>query len=593
MNDQRSKQAFRLAIKHYWQQLVIDWKVSFSGLLLTGVGMIFVAYIPPLIIAKILQRYSDSGISDLNDLTPYILAFGGLWMLGELMWRLAIHLLIIAETRGTKRLYNNAIEYLLNKDLAFFHNNFAGSLTTKTRNYSGRYIEVIDILLFNVSPYLIPLVFISFILWSFSPWLVFILVAFVSLVIAMIIPLLHRRRKLVTARETASNKVSGYVADIYSNIDAVRTYASEDMEEHRHRHNVLDLTNKMKKSWDYQNQKIDMLISPLYVLTNVLGIVVALNVASTTGASIEVVFVTFSYYALFTRFLWEFNGIYRRLETAFSEAAQFTELLIDQPKILDVENPKPFHVTEGFVEFKNVKFDHNLDSNDALFSNLNLSIKPGEKIGLVGHSGGGKTTLSKLIMRLMDIDSGEITIDSQNIAHIKQTDLRKNLSYVPQEPIMFHRTLSENIAYGKQDASQNEIEKIAKAAHAHEFIKSLPQGYKTLVGERGIKLSGGQRQRLAIARAMLKNAPILLLDEATSALDSESERLIQQALWKLMKGKTAIVIAHRLSTIQRMDRIIVLEDGEIVEEGSHKQLLANKGIYANLWKHQSGGFLED
>lgn len=593
MNEQRSKQAYRLAIKHYWRQIVIDWRLSFPGLFLTGVGMIFVAYLPPLVIAKILQRYSEASVPDLNALTPYILAFGGLWLAGEFMWRLAIHLLIKVETSGTRRLYNNAMQYLLDKDLAFFHNNFAGSLTTKTRNYATRYIELIDILLFNVSPYLIPLFFISFILWSFSPWLVFILLAFISIVIAMIIPLLHRRRKLVIARETASNKVSGYVADIYSNIDAVRTYANEDMEGHRHRHNALDLTNKMKKSWDFQNQKIDMLISPLYVLTNVIGILVALNVASTTGASIEVVFVTFSYYALFTRFLWEFNGIYRRLETVFSDAAQFTELLINQPKILDVKNPQPLHVRKGSVEFKNVVFDHNTDVDDALFSNLNLSIKPGEKIGLVGHSGGGKTTLSKLIMRLMDIDGGEITIDGQNIAEVRQADLRKQLSYVPQEPIMFHRTLSENIAYGKQDATQDEIEKAAKAAHAHEFIKELPSGYDTMVGERGVKLSGGQRQRIAVARAMLKNSPILLLDEATSALDSESEKLIQKALWKLIENKTAIVIAHRLSTIQKMDRIIVLENGEVIEQGTHKELLGNNGMYASLWKHQSGGFIEE
>ncbi|HEX5797700.1 MAG TPA: ABC transporter ATP-binding protein [Candidatus Saccharimonadales bacterium] len=593
MNEQRSKEAFKLAINHYWQQLLKDWKLSFSGLLLTGVGMIFVAYIPPLIIAKILQRYSESGIPDLSTLTPYILAFGGLWLFGELIWRLAIHMLITVETRGTRRLYNNAMQYLLDKDLVFFHDNFAGSLTTKTRNYAGRYIEVIDILLFNVTPYLIPLIFISFILWSFSPWLVVILIALVSLVIALIVPLLKQRRKLVTLRETASNKVSGHVADIYSNIDAVRSFANEDIERQRHRHNTLDLTNKMKRSWDFQNQRVDMLISPLYVLTNVIGILVALNVANSTGASIEVVFVTFAYYASFTRFLWEFNGIYRRLETAFSDAAQFTELLINKPKILDAKNPKSLYVTKGSVEFKNVVFDHNADADDALFSNLNLSIKPGEKIGLVGHSGGGKTTLSKLIMRLMDIDGGKITIDGQNIAEVKQADLRKQLSYVPQEPIMFHRTLWENIAYGKQDATQEEIEKAARAAHAHEFIKKLPYGYDTLVGERGVKLSGGQRQRIAVARAMLKNSQILLLDEATSALDSESEKLIQKALWKLIENKTAIVIAHRLSTIQKMDRIVVLDEGKIVEEGSHRELLDKKGVYSELWKHQSGGFLED
>jgi len=193
----------------------------------------------------------------------------------------------------------------------------------------------------------------------------------------------------------------------------------------------------------------------------------------------------------------------------------------------------------------------------------------------------------------MDLSGGSILIDNQDISKAKQADLRKYLSYVPQDPVMFHRTLSENISYGKSDATQKEITQVSKLAHAHEFIEKLPKGYETLVGERGVKLSGGQRQRVAIARAMLKDSPILLLDEATSALDSDSERLIQDALWELMKDKTALVIAHRLSTIQKMDRILVMEDGQIIEEGSHKQLLANNGIYAELWKHQSGGFIED
>jgi ATP-binding cassette subfamily B protein len=193
----------------------------------------------------------------------------------------------------------------------------------------------------------------------------------------------------------------------------------------------------------------------------------------------------------------------------------------------------------------------------------------------------------------MDIDDGEILIDGQNIAKLAQDDLRSSITYVPQEPLLFHRTLAENISYGKPSATEKEIINAAKMAHAHDFIKELRDKYDTLVGERGIKLSGGQRQRIAIARAMLKDAPILVLDEATSALDSESEKLIQQALWKLMEGRTAIVIAHRLSTIQKMDRIVVLEDGEIAEQGTHKDLLERKGVYATLWAHQSGGFIEE
>jgi ATP-binding cassette subfamily B protein len=227
------------------------------------------------------------------------------------------------------------------------------------------------------------------------------------------------------------------------------------------------------------------------------------------------------------------------------------------------------------------------------FNGLDLRIKTGEKVGLVGQSGSGKTSLTRILLRFSDIDSGLIEIDGQNITDVIQADLRRAISYVPQEPILFHRTIAENIAYGRHEATHQEIEAIARKANADEFIQSLPDKYKTVVGERGVKLSGGQRQRIAIARAMLKNAPILVLDEATSALDSESEALIQDALWKLMEGRTAIVIAHRLSTIQKMDRIIVLSNGKIVEEGNHAYLLRMGGVYAKLWNRQSGGFIEE
>lgn len=289
--------------------------------------------------------------------------------------------------------------------------------------------------------------------------------------------------------------------------------------------------------------------------------------------------------------LWELSGIMQNVEQNLSDAGEMTKLLDAPNEVIDTPHAKSLRTTRGKIDYTDVTFTHS-DDNEALFRNLNLRIKPGEKLGLVGTSGGGKTTLTKLLLRFSDIDSGAILVDDQNIAHVTQESLRKHITYVPQEPLLFHRSLAENIAYANPDASMKQIKAIAKMAHAHEFIEALPDKYDTLVGERGVKLSGGQRQRIAIARAMLKNAPILVLDEATSALDSESEALIQDALWRLMEGRTAIVIAHRLSTIQKMDRILVMDKGKIVEEGSHKDLLRQKGIYANLWNHQSGGFLE-
>ena len=247
---------------------------------------------------------------------------------------------------------------------------------------------------------------------------------------------------------------------------------------------------------------------------------------------------------------------------------------------------------QGAVQLRDISFGYT-DNSQTVINNLSLDIKAGERLGLAGHSGGGKTTLTKLILRFADVTKGAITIDGKDIRDLTQQSLRANIAYVPQEPYLFHRSLRDNIAYGKPKASDSEIMTAIKQANAMEFIASLPDGLDTIVGERGVKLSGGQRQRIAIARAILKDAPILILDEATSALDSESEKLIQDALEKLMKNRTSIVIAHRLSTIAKLDRIIVLDNGAIIEDGTHNELLDKKGTYAKLWNHQSGGFIEE
>lgn len=246
---------------------------------------------------------------------------------------------------------------------------------------------------------------------------------------------------------------------------------------------------------------------------------------------------------------------------------------------------------KGDIEFNGITFKH-ADAKAPIFKDFSLSVKPGERIGLVGISGSGKTTLTKLLLRFADVQKGEILIDGQNVSKVQQVSLREAIAYVPQETSLFHRSIADNIAYAHPEASRDEIIRAAKLANAHDFIKDLPDGYETLVGERGVKLSGGQRQRIAIARAILKDAPILVLDEATSALDSESEALIQDALVKLMKGRTSIVVAHRLSTIASLDRIIVLDNGKIIEQGTHQQLLEKHGAYHHLWSRQSGAFLD-
>lgn len=325
---------------------------------------------------------------------------------------------------------------------------------------------------------------------------------------------------------------------------------------------------------------------------NAFSILVAIVLGVKLSISVGVIYLILNYTLNIARRLWDLNNLIRSLNRVFGDAYDMTEILQISPEVEDKPQAKKMKAKEGKIVFRDVTFGYK-DSSRKLFQNLNLTIQPGEKIGLVGQSGGGKTTITKLLLRFMDIQTGSIAIDGQDIAEVQQGSLRKAIAYVPQEPLMFHRSLKDNIRYGQLGVDDSAIIASSKKANAHQFITSLPNGYETTVGERGTKLSGGQKQRVAIARAMLKDAPILLLDEATSALDSESEVLIQDALWKLMEGRTAIVIAHRLSTIQKMDRIIVLNEGKIVEEGSHSELLERNGTYAKLWAHQSGGFLED
>ena len=307
----------------------------------------------------------------------------------------------------------------------------------------------------------------------------------------------------------------------------------------------------------------------------------------------DVVFVLASY-NLISSHLRGIGERIREVQQAANEMEDVVDFSLQDFAVADHPQAQELNVRRGKIRFHKVNFRYSNNKKRPIFRNLSLNIRPGERIALVGHSGGGKTTVVKLLQRLYDLGSGRILIDGQNIARVTQKSLRRAVAVVPQEPLLFHRSLADNIAYGKPGASISEIKAAAKLAHAAEFIEKLPAKYETLVGERGVKLSGGERQRVAIARAMLADTPILILDEATSSLDSESERLIQEALKKLMRGKTAIVIAHRLSTIKSADRILVFEGGRIVEEGSHAQLVRQKGgIYRKLYELQAGGFIAE
>ena len=390
----------------------------------------------------------------------------------------------------------------------------------------------------------------------------------------------------------AQTRQTGQLTDSITNILSVKSYAQENFERARYTKYQGETLAAGEASMCATIQR-DVLFDSIFLLIDVLMIGFIVIGAPVFSLPVATVILIFQYSQTILVNLWDVSSIFKNFTRVFGDAHEMTVILDTVDTVIDEKSAKKLIVGNGSIHFDHINFKH-ADAKEDIFNDFDLKIKPGERVGLAGLSGSGKTTLTKLLLRFADVDAGAITIDDQNIRKVTQHSLRKNIAYVPQEASLFHRTIAENIAYAKPDATMEEIKHAAKLANAAEFIKKLPNGYETMVGERGIKLSGGQRQRIAIARAILKDAPILVLDEATSALDSESEALIQEALLRLMHGRTSIVVAHRLSTISSLDRIVVLDNGKIIEQGSHNELLKLKdGQYKKLWNRQSGAFIEE
>lgn len=591
-----SKEAVYAVLRHYVGQYRKYPIATAFAFVLPALGTILVFFVPPLILARLIDLFSQRGFISLESTGVLIALFAGAWLLGEAMWRVGTHFLVLLKSKSHKDLHITALNFLNGRSLPFFANNFVGSLTSRSYAFIFGFEGFTDILHYNFFTNIFTITFAMIVLGTYSLILPLLLLACIVLLIVVAVPRIKYRSKLVAIRHEAGSKISGRFSDIITNMAAVKAFAAEPMESKMFLAQVDDFVGKYKRAANYHNLRIDTRISPLYVATNTIGLIASIFLASRLGLQPSVVIVVFSYFVQVTGIFWQINYTYRTVESTIGGAAEFTQLFLTPEEIIDAPNAGTLSVTSGAIDFKKVSFDYQKDKegSETFLKQFNLHIPAGQKVGLVGPSGGGKTTITKLLLRFVDANKGTITIDGTDITTVTQHSLRSAIAYVPQDPLLFHRSLFENIAYGTEGASREDIVTAAKLARAHDFIEALPEKYDTLVGERGIKLSGGQRQRIAIARALLKNAKILVLDEATSALDSESEKYIQEGLWELMKEKTALVIAHRLSTIKHLDRILVLDNGKIVQDGSHEELLKEiGGIYAKLWNHQSGGFMED
>lgn len=550
-------------------------------------------FLPSLVIAAVLNTLSTHKFAGQNvweAFGGYIIAYLALSLAGIVMWRINDFFAWRQEFSAQQYIANDIFRHLLGRSADFHANNFGGSLVSQSTKLLSSFVRLADTTHYSVLPLVWGIVITSVILWSKAPYYVVGLIVVAVVYIFAAIKISRPVRERATAWASAESRQTGLLADAVTNVMTIKSYARSRYE-HRRFQRATDDTRSHAAHYMHLHQVQMNVLGSLDRLLASLALVLVIYGAVSLNLNIGTAFLMISYSLMIAEWLFQFgNNTLRTYNRAVGDAYDMANILSKQPEIRDVAEPEKSRIARGKVTFDNVTFTHD-GAAEPIFNRFKLQIKPGEKIGLVGHSGSGKTTFTRLLMRFSDIDNGAIRIDDQDINQISQDDLHSSIAYVPQEPMLFHRSIAENIGYGRERASRAEIEAVARMAHADEFISTLPDGYDTLVGERGVKLSGGQRQRVAIARAMLKNSPILLLDEATSALDSESEGLIQDALWKLMEGRTAIVIAHRLSTIQRMDRIIVMEHGRIVEQGSHRELIAKGGAYAKLWNRQSGNFL--
>ncbi len=486
-------------------------------------------------------------------------------------------------------LHNFSFAKLQNHSYTFFANHFSGALVNKSRKFVRAFEVMHDVLIDNFWATFVVFISIFIVFFTQSHTIAFIFVAMSIFYMSIILFMLRKKIEYDLAEAKADTRVTAYIADSITNTLSIKSSSALNREIEGFKKVTQNESFHRLKAWLFGN-KINAIQSGLSIIIQIIVAFVTGHLWLTGAISAGVFVLVQSYSVTIGNHFWDLGKAMTKFTKSMSDMQEMTDIFEENPDVLDVPNPEACKIKQGTIEIKNLDFDY-LNGTE-VFHNFSLKINSGEKVGLVGHSGSGKSTITKLIMRFVDIAEGEILIDGQDIRKITQDDLRRNISYVAQEPVLFHRSIKENIAYSWPEAREEDIIASAKKAHAHEFISSLKHGYDTLVGERGVKLSGGERQRVAIARAMLKPAPILILDEATSSLDSVSESYIQDAFNELMKGKTTIVIAHRLSTVQKMDRIVVLDKGEIVEEGTHKELLLKKGVYANLWEHQTGGFLE-
>ena len=562
-------------------------------------GTLANAVAAPLIFAALLSRIAQLGPHEHEGLWqsfgPLLVAYALVLAAATLFGRIGGWMNWGATLRSFGRAITSGYDHLMSLSHSWHTDRPSGEVIATLETSTWAFADMIDAMVWGILRISVTTVG-AIVVLGIVAWPVALVMAGL---VGMFGLVLHRRMGRVVAAEKqfsdAHSRATGVIADTIANLTTVRSQAAEGREMEHVSSLVADSMRadlRARKVFTTTRIQMESAMAFFNWAAIVVGVVLALHHVAAAGAVYLILF-----YATFVgTSLEESFEFIRLISRAIGRCAKFAGIAATRPDIVDLPGAPDMVVAHGRVEFAGLRFAY--PGGAPLFEGLDLRIEPGEHVGLVGPSGSGKTTLTKLLLRYADRDGGVIEIDGQDITRVTQHSLRGHIAYVPQDPQMLHRTIAENICYGMelsdgQGVDMDLVRAVGRAAYVDEFVERLPDGYETKVGERGMKLSGGQRQRVAIAQAMAKGAKVLVLDEATSALDSESESLVQDALWHLMEGTTALVVAHRLATIARLDRIVVLDRGRVVEQGTHAELLAagRNGVYGRLWAHQSGGFL--
>jgi ATP-binding cassette, subfamily B, bacterial len=572
------KKVYKLLLSTYGKNWYV--RVSFVLALISRLAK-FIAL--PIAASQIIASLAEQ---DFDRARYFVLVFVSFSALIGILSPLIKYVSLKGENDVYATIMNDYVNKLLARDVKYFNDNMAGHLTTAARQFGDNCIQLLrklrDSYLSSFFAMTLPIIVIMFV-----DILLGLLVLLLSLTQAVYLTwTVYKVRPLRTKAREIYKQVSGYISDVVTNIVAIKSSAQEQQISKKASDKMYQESLIFMERYKIQSKLA--LFREMITVTFFLVLFWVTVERMSQGAidvAAAVLVVTYAFTILTS--IYDISGYFDEHDDFVDKILPAFEMVSGNNQIKDPPKPRSFKEVKGAIEFKDVQFCYPEQNGQVeVFKNLNLKVLPGQKLGVVGLSGAGKSTLVKLLLRFEEVQSGEITIDGIPITKVRQTELRKNLAYVPQEPLLFHASIEQNIRLARQDASPAEVKRAAKTAHALNFIDALPQKFDSVVGERGVKLSGGQKQRIAIARAVLQNAPIMLLDEATSALDSESEQIIKESFVKILKGKTAIVVAHRLSTLSDMDRIVLLHNGEIIEDGTHRALIREGGVYAKLWERQ-------